>query len=690
MAKAKAKAKPKPEPKKVRKQLKIKDSARCKREAAEAVVLKKDDSETAATRILFRRDTDAAVDRCVRLKLGCYPRVQVDNNCNADGDDIATVVRRKIHELRGTRKHIPWSFWQQIVKDHHLTGELLAGLAVPPDPENVNKDLDDALNIAHNPNPAARSAEKILRMLEWSEPMNRTEFFGLIHGSVESPSMSAKMSQSVLQAVLKFIARTDAHKSYDDYWEQLSPFFDNLLAQQWKRAQSDSVPRINFIRAHRLALSLFMDMEMCTKIQMKCESQEDAESEELAKMTTSSIGQELFAPEMLKEELKAFVNDIGVRIRGLEDHNFDAIETQSFERIMRHQAESLDNDVLAEFDKANTEMDFCDGQIATSVSNMNDLWGWRIAARRKEIAISNGLVDRLPWEVLLWGDDGHVPGIPMAVRVPEENLYDNRNCREYALQLIGPGWHSVQMMKDTIFANRDALTKLDRSFWMELHFLEHSLDSKLSIHLQNCLMAILPEKGQVQSMTKAVLACRQLATGRVAMAAGKSAERELQGCCNLLSDCCEGRSPTASAVTKMSPFSMLFLKKAENFCVYNTVEGSDDMTGRASRKVVLTGANALLSRFDKCSTPHKDPDSADLKVFRSFRWMLNEDQNARVDEWLRVAVLTAKDKIATAKKAAITDIENAIAVQKGSEVQQKDHLPAPPISMTKKTESKYC
>ena len=95
MAKAKAKAKPKPEPKKVRKQLKIKDSARCKREAAEAVVLKTNDSEIAATHVLFRRDTDAAVDRCVRLKLGCYPRVQVDNNCNADGDDIATVVRWK-------------------------------------------------------------------------------------------------------------------------------------------------------------------------------------------------------------------------------------------------------------------------------------------------------------------------------------------------------------------------------------------------------------------------------------------------------------------------------------------------------------------------------------------------------------------------------------------------------------------
>ena len=70
MAKSKAKPKPQADSKKVRKTLNIKESARCKREAAEAAVLKKDDTEAAQTRLLFRRDTDAAVYRCVRLRLG--------------------------------------------------------------------------------------------------------------------------------------------------------------------------------------------------------------------------------------------------------------------------------------------------------------------------------------------------------------------------------------------------------------------------------------------------------------------------------------------------------------------------------------------------------------------------------------------------------------------------------------------
>ena len=51
------------------------------------------------------------------------------------------------------------------------------------------------------------------------------------------------------------------------------------------------------------------------------------------------------------------------------------------------------------------------------------------------------------------------------------------------------------------------------------------------------------------------------------MAAGKQIERELQGCCNLLGHCLEGRAPTASAVAKMSPFSILLLEKTVIFVV---------------------------------------------------------------------------------------------------------------------------
>ena len=92
--------------------------------------------------MLRRRDTDQAVERAKRLKLGMYPRHQVDNNVDENGDNIDTVVRRKFYELRGTRKHMSNSFSRSIVVSHHLSSDILAGLERPDKPEKVNKDLD--------------------------------------------------------------------------------------------------------------------------------------------------------------------------------------------------------------------------------------------------------------------------------------------------------------------------------------------------------------------------------------------------------------------------------------------------------------------------------------------------------------------------------------------------------------------
>ena len=96
----------------------------------------------------------------------------------------------------------------------YLIGELLEGLPLPAEQESVNTDLDISLKLVHNANPTAKREENILRRLEWSGPMNRTEFYGLLHGSSESPSMSAKISRQILESLLKFAARTKAHEAF--------------------------------------------------------------------------------------------------------------------------------------------------------------------------------------------------------------------------------------------------------------------------------------------------------------------------------------------------------------------------------------------------------------------------------------------------------------------------------------------
>ena len=116
------------------------------------------DSTSALTsRVLFRRNTDHQVDRCMQLKLGMYPRAQLEQHLNSSGKNIASAIKGEIYRLRGSRLHMPLQFWKDMIIDHRLSGCLMDGLQKPQQSEKVNKDVDLALKEAHHENPSKKS-----------------------------------------------------------------------------------------------------------------------------------------------------------------------------------------------------------------------------------------------------------------------------------------------------------------------------------------------------------------------------------------------------------------------------------------------------------------------------------------------------------------------------------------------------
>lgn len=80
-----------------------------------------------------------------------------------------------------------------------------------------------------------KSPGKLGRMLDWAPPMKATEFCGLLMGSLESPTMPMKMSETILGAVIKFTAGTAAHHNFPQYWGLMKDTFDALFANCWKK-----------------------------------------------------------------------------------------------------------------------------------------------------------------------------------------------------------------------------------------------------------------------------------------------------------------------------------------------------------------------------------------------------------------------------------------------------------------------
>ena len=188
-----------------------------------------DESACVVKRSLQRRNTDDVATRAIKLKLSAYPKLQVEQNTDENGEIIHVIVCREVRRCRASRKHISLDFWNDRIKKHNLRGTMAEGLVAPNVEEQVPVELNTALKLAHHANPALKSAGKLMRYLEYAPALNRTSYYGLLCGACESPSMSRSMSLNMLQGVLKYTARMRADIMFADYWLQFKDVFDNIL-----------------------------------------------------------------------------------------------------------------------------------------------------------------------------------------------------------------------------------------------------------------------------------------------------------------------------------------------------------------------------------------------------------------------------------------------------------------------------
>ena len=213
--------------------------------------LKSIDSCDKFQRRLFRRSSYEVAERAMTLKLGMFDKRQVEENRDEDGTRIIAAVKNMQKEVKAVGRHIPLSFWSNLISRHKLVGSIHDSLEAPTDQEPVSPKLDAAVKAAHNPNPAVRSAAPLMRILAYKEDCFRTEFYGLVKACFESPSMSKPMSKLLLTGLLAWIGRLRLDRQFEDYWNVLSSLFDKQLCDSWARACTELVTRANWLRAHR-------------------------------------------------------------------------------------------------------------------------------------------------------------------------------------------------------------------------------------------------------------------------------------------------------------------------------------------------------------------------------------------------------------------------------------------------------
>ena len=135
--------------------------------------------------------------------------------------------------------------WLALFAEFSLSDSMAENLPTPQG-EAWDTDLVDTISILHADNPAAKRTTPLERYLEYCEPFNQTSLFGLLKAVMEGPTLPNGSAMPCQLAVLKYMERTKAHETYEEYWTCLRPVFDAALTWAWEEMSQRGISQSAF------------------------------------------------------------------------------------------------------------------------------------------------------------------------------------------------------------------------------------------------------------------------------------------------------------------------------------------------------------------------------------------------------------------------------------------------------------
>jgi len=571
-----------------------------------------------------RRDSDEVADRSVQGRLGHLPAGIWEGMRNAKGQSIRDVVKVEIGSKKQCKGRLSSKFWTGVFEDFGLSDSLAEQLAPPEGDESVDEDLVQALGVVHHENPASRRTSQLERFLDYCPELNRTSLFGLLRSVMESPTLTRTGAFRCQISVLKYMHRANAASKHKDYWQIMRPMFDAALQWCWEDLSQRGVSQAAFLAVHGKLLSMFVDEQDMVDI-MECQGEFEKVALQVKRVVEASYtAKSVFKTALLSATRALFCQQIKERLRELEHLDFEDTEVVSFKKLMVDSSNGLQAVGHKIYKTSVSTLDFLGQAVPVPTEAANDEWEFRLSARAKTLALNAGTLEALPWEALLFAP-GELHDTPQFAKVPEAMLSDAKAARSAASQFLREkGASTFHQMMTVINAKGDALRALDRSFELEIAYLNRALEPIVKERVRAQLLKCLPDETNRVTVQQAVQGMGQLKASPLVRAAHPELQGEVEGVLSLLNDLSMGISPREKTVQGFSDFFKIVLKRAENFFSLDPEAAPEDCaTAGEGQLIALQGRDALRAQFRRLSENHKKGEQigiTDLQPLKTYAW----------------------------------------------------------------------
>lgn len=272
--------------------------------------------------------------------------------------------------------------------------------------------------------------------------------------------------------------------------------------------------------------------------------------------------------------------------------------------------------------------------VATTVQDPTLEWELRLFAALKTAALQSKTFPRLRYEEWI------LPAATSETDIVDKALLAPLLlARQLASKLLqAKDIDSVEMMKTALAEKGMELVSLDKTFRIELDYVESHLAPALLNILEGQLLLALPSGLRVLSMTMSSLELSKIATSDLAKMLGGVMQRKIEAVQEIVQHLFRGIAPDQT-IGDASSFYKNVLAQLPFFVRHGTLSGSaalKEVFKELQQKVAMAPKELLLS---------------DLEQVQAFKWLLGTDDQTSLAELVKTALnnVTAISKSKTSQ-----------------------------------------
>jgi hypothetical protein len=272
------------------------------------------------------------------------------------------------------------------------------------------------------------------------------------------------------------------------------------------------------------------------------------------------------------------------------------------------------------------------------------LWA---ALKSRSLGYGNGL-DLLPYEE--WMLDAR----PMEeTHVPAHLLAEMQRARLCAKEILSdPSIQDFATMVKVMVASTTQLLSLDRSFKLELEFLQQNGEAAVQKAVETHILAVLPSSSKASSLTQSYQALQDLKESQLGKFCSHASRAQMTCVLEVVSNMTKGVGPDA----KFSTASEFYASVWKQLPYFMRREVEVEEGGKKVKKLLMARA-ALMVGFEEVRAKVASNQLTklhELEVYQSFKFLLEPAEVKELSGWVTACLNgMASDKAtATCSQAA--------------------------------------